>query len=117
MNVLIIEDDASDAEAIVAELESYGLKLDSCKRVDSMDALAEALNNSSWDVFVCDYVIPGLSWEAVLDACRGIAPDTPFVVVSGKRGEEYAVEVMRAGAQDYVTNKNWFAWLLPSCAS
>ena len=42
---------------------------------------------------------------SVLDLCLEAASDTPFIVVSGKKGEEYAVEAMRAGAQDYVTKQ------------
>jgi sigma-B regulation protein RsbU (phosphoserine phosphatase) len=33
-------------------------------------------------------------------------PDVPFIVVSGKVGEDAAVEIMKAGADDYLTKEN-----------
>ena len=37
---------------------------------------------------------------------RKLGYDTPFVVVSGKIGEDATVAMLRAGAQDYVTKEN-----------
>ncbi|MEM7078783.1 MAG: ATP-binding protein [Pseudomonadota bacterium] len=105
LNLLLVEDDASDAQAILDELETFGIKINRSMRVEAMPSIQEAFDNERWDAVICDYVLPGLNWQDVLTLCRQYDKDVPFVVVSGKRGIEYAVEVMRLGAQDYVTKQ------------
>jgi PAS domain S-box-containing protein len=50
--------------------------------------------------------MPRFGAPAALEVLRGLGYDTPFVVVSGKIGEDAAVAMMRAGAQDYVTKED-----------
>ncbi len=47
--------------------------------------------------------LPGPEALAIV---RELGYDTPFIVVSGKVGEDLAVEIMKAGAQDYITKEN-----------
>jgi two-component system, OmpR family, phosphate regulon sensor histidine kinase PhoR len=35
-----------------------------------------------------------------------LVTNVPFIVVSGKIGEDAAVEIMKAGANDYLTKEN-----------
>src|SRR3712207_9154191 len=42
----------------------------------------------------------------VLALLRDLGYDEPFIVVSGKIGEDAAVEIMKAGADDYLTKEN-----------
>lgn len=102
--VLLIEDDQTDAEELIVELERSGLLIAEKARVDTEEALRTALE-TPWDVVICDYVLPDFGWQNALHLCAEHAPETPFIVVSGQRGEEYAVEAMRAGAQDYVSKQ------------
>jgi signal transduction histidine kinase len=46
--------------------------------------------------------MPGFSGDDALKIVKAKAPDVPFIVVSGTRGEDQAVEVMRAGASDFI---------------
>lgn len=41
-----------------------------------------------------------------LELLRGLGYDVPFIVVSGKIGEDAAVGIMKAGANDYLTKEN-----------
>jgi DNA-binding NarL/FixJ family response regulator len=50
--------------------------------------------------------MPRFRGPEALDLLRGLGYDTPFVVVSGKIGEDATVAMMRAGAQDYVAKEN-----------
>ncbi|MFL5992565.1 MAG: PAS domain S-box protein [Rubrobacteraceae bacterium] len=55
---------------------------------------------------VSDYYMPRFGALAALELLRRLGYDTPFVVVSGKIGEDAAVAMMRAGAQDYVAKED-----------
>lgn len=110
--VLIAEDSEDDAMLLLRELRKGGYDPE-YERVDSADALAHALAAREWDLVISDYVMPGFSGLDALRMVRENGNKLPFIMVSGKMGEETAVEVMRAGAQDYVL-KGRFARMLPA---
>lgn len=68
-------------------------------------ALAEALAQQ-WDVVLSDFSMLGFNGMEALALCRSQRSDTPFILVSGTVGEEMAVAVMKAGANDYVMKHN-----------
>ncbi len=61
-----------------------------------------ALEEQVWDAVIADYTLPEFSGPAALALLREVGLDLPFVVVSGAIGEQAAVEMMRAGAHDYL---------------
>jgi diguanylate cyclase (GGDEF)-like protein/PAS domain S-box-containing protein len=101
LDLLLVEDDPDDAALIQHQLEREGYEL-RARRVDSPEAMAEALAAQSWDLVVSDHSMPRFSAMAALEMVRGADLDTPFIIVSGTIGEERAVAAMRAGASDYI---------------
>jgi DNA-binding NtrC family response regulator len=101
LNILLIDDSPGDAELALLQLKKSGWEIDSL-RVDSREALRAALTERSWDVILSDFSLPGISGEEALRLVRETGLDTPFIIVSSTIGEEAAVAMMRAGAQDYV---------------
>ena len=112
LNVLIIEDSEDDALLLERELSKNGYDLIS-RRVETPEAMQAALSAQEWDVVVSDYVLPHFSGLDALRMLKESRADTPFIVVSGKIGEETAVEAMKAGADDYILKGN-LARLLPA---
>ena len=68
--------------------------------------MKQALADREWDVITSDYNMPGFSALAALDILKESGLDLPFIVVSGKIGEDQAVATMKAGAHDYVMKQN-----------
>jgi len=101
LKVLIVDDSAVDAELTVRELTRGGFSVD-WQRVDSAADMAAALHDDAWDIVLSDFKMPGFNGLAALALVQASARDLPFVLVSGAVGEDIAVEVMRAGAHDYV---------------
>lgn len=83
------------------------------QRVDSAQALTEALTSAQWDVIICDYVMPGFSGLKALQILKENGCDIPFLMISGKVGEEAAAAAIRAGADDFVLKGN-LARLVPA---
>ena len=104
LNLLLVEDSEDDAQLILRELKRAGVALKH-RRVQTKSDLERALADSP-DIVLCDYSLPQLDAPTALASVRAIAPDMPFIVVSGTIGEETAVEVMRAGANDYLLKQN-----------
>jgi len=55
-----------------------------------------------WDVVISDYKLPQFSAPAALMVLKKTGLDIPFIAISGKVGEETAVELMKSGAHDYL---------------
>lgn len=72
-----------------------------------------ALKSHKWDLVVSDYSIPGFGGRAALELFQRENLSIPFLVVSGVIGEARAVEMVKAGAHDYVM-KNDLARLVPA---
>jgi PAS domain S-box-containing protein len=105
VRVLIVEDSAEDTFFIVRELQRGGFRVD-FQRVDTRDSMAAALERTTWDVIISDYSLPQFSGPAALALYLETRLDAPFIIVSGAVGEERAVEVVKAGAHDYVMKDN-----------
>jgi signal transduction histidine kinase len=100
LRLLLIEDSDDDAALILRELRA-GFDLQA-EIVQTKDAFMAALAEAPWDVIVSDYNLPRYNGMDALGDLRARGLDIPFVLVSGTIGEDRAVEVMRAGARDYV---------------
>ncbi len=100
-HILLVEDSPEDAELLRLTLFEAGLA-PVIRRVDSAAGLAEALTERAWELAISDYNLPGFSCIEALRQVREHSPDMPFIVVSGRIGEEDTVALMIAGADDCV---------------
>jgi PAS domain S-box-containing protein len=112
LRVLLVEDSDRDAELMVHHLESSGYKVHH-QRVHNAATMEAALGREQWDLVLCDYVLPGFDVAPAIDLLKSKKLDLPFIVVSGTVGEELAVEVMKAGAHDFIV-KDKLARLAPA---
>ncbi len=101
LRVLLVEDVETDAVLVLRALRKGGFQPD-CQRVDTAEAMAAALDQKSWDVVLSDCALPAFSGQAALQLLREREADVPFLVVSGAIGEEVAVQMLKAGAHDYI---------------
>lgn len=112
LRVLIAEDSAFDAVFLVRYLQNNGCAA-THERVWNPATMREALRRESWDVVLCDYQMPGFGVLPALEILREQGLDLPFIVVSGVIGEELAVDLMKAGAHDFIV-KGRLARLIPA---
>jgi PAS domain S-box-containing protein len=105
LQVLIIEDLEDDALLVVEQLHLGGYQ-PAWERVDTAGGLRTALEKGSWELVLSDYSMPGFTGLEALRMVRERNPDVPFILVSGAIGEELAVTIMKAGANDYVMKGN-----------
>jgi diguanylate cyclase (GGDEF)-like protein len=105
IRVLLIEDSADDAAQVLRILKRGGYSVRH-ERVESLAAMRTALDGLLWDIVICDFRMPGFGGQAALALLRERDLEMPFIIVSGTIGEETAVEMMKAGASDYVMKSN-----------
>jgi signal transduction histidine kinase len=101
LRLLLLEDRENDAALLLAELERLGYDV-TFTRVETREAMTDALRDGHWDVIISDFSMPQFSAPEALAVCRERGVELPFIIVSGTIGEEEAVDSMRAGAHDFV---------------
>lgn len=112
IRVLMVEDSEYDAFLILRELKKGGFE-PITERVETTEIMSRALQMKEWDIVISDYVMPQFSGLDVLKILKEAKKDIPCIVVSGKKGEDVAVDVMKAGADDYIL-KDDLRRLVPS---
>ena len=105
LRVLIVEDDAADADLAIRELGAAGIESVHV-RVDSEGSFRAALSSFAPHIIISDFSIPGFDGLAALQIAVHEAPDVPFIFVSGTLGEERAIQALHHGAVDYVLKTN-----------
>jgi PAS domain S-box-containing protein len=101
LRVLLVDDDAVDRLAVGRCLRQSGLPAE----VDEADSAAQALariGHAAYDCVVLDYYLPDADGAALLGRVKDAAPHVPVVILTGRGDEEVAVELMKAGAVDYL---------------
>ena len=113
LRVLIIEDSEDDAELLAIELKKGNYEI-TYQRVETKADMQAAIQGSqSWDIVLADYSMPQFSAIAALELLKEHDLDLPFVIVSGKIGDDTAVAAMKAGAHDYLV-KGKLSRLIPA---
>lgn len=98
--ILLIEDDAETAEAIVAELADRGFEVQWAG--DGVDGLSRA-RASSPDAMIVDRMLPGMDGLSVIDTLRKDQVRTPVLVLSALGAVDDRVRGLRMGGDDYLT--------------
>jgi len=105
LRVLIVEDSEDDALLVIRELERGSYDTTS-ERVETAEAMTDALEKQVWDIIIADYKLPHFSAPEALELFHQSGLDLPFIVISGTIGEETAVAIMKDGAHDYLMKDN-----------
>jgi two-component system, cell cycle sensor histidine kinase and response regulator CckA len=100
VRVLIVEDDPVDAGLMVRELKRAGFAPDWVRVETESDYLAQLETRP--DIVLSDSNLPLFDGFDALDLLRRSGLNIPFVLVSGRVGEDLAVEAMKRGAWDYL---------------
>ena len=101
LDILIIEDAALDAELIEDELRDGGVRFRS-RRIQTREEFLAELKSARPDIILSDFTLPHFDALEALSLLRKLSLEIPFILVTGTRSEEVAVECIREGADDYI---------------
>lgn len=105
MRVLLVEDDSSIGEPLVAGLERHGYE------VDWVRSAADALNTEPGDLVLLDLGLPDLDGQVVCRKLREVST-VPLIVVTARGDEIDRVALLDLGADDYLVKPFGFRELL-----
>jgi DNA-binding response OmpR family regulator len=99
--VLVVVDDEVDRLALKRALNATHFEL-SITEVVNADTALEAIDVTDYDCIFLDYNLPGKNGLALTKAVRARGIRVPIIVLTGQGDEQTAVELMKAGASDYL---------------
>ena len=100
MNFAVIEDSRSQAEVLKALLKSEGYQVEVFADGSSF---LEALDSRTFDFYVVDWVLPDIGGDVLVGKIREQCGwDVPVVVCTARTEEEFASDILRLGADDFV---------------
>lgn len=105
LKLLLLEDDAADAELILRFLRKSGLDPDATIASDEAEFSA-AIENDVFDAILADNSLPQFSSIDALKRLQEEKTNSAFILVTGTVSEEFAVEIIRQGADDYILKNN-----------
>lgn len=110
IKVLLLEDNAADADLIIRYLKKSGLSFIS-KVVESRIVFEASLDSFSPDIILSDYSLPAFDAVSAFKIIKERDLKIPFIIVSGIIGEENAVMLIKEGVTDYVSKNNFSSLL------
>lgn len=105
LRILLVEDDAADAELIEQQLKSSGFSF-SLVRVQTEFDFRHHLQVESPDVILSDHGLPSFSGFKALEITRADFPEKPFIFVSGSNDQGMVADMYEQGATDYVFKRD-----------
>lgn len=101
MKILLVDDDDEFLEQskMLWERREREVRVDTFR--DPEQAL-EKFENVEYDAVVADYKMPEMDGLELLRTIREEGYDTPFVILTGRGGEEVAMEAMNLKADRYI---------------
>ncbi|MCM1117884.1 MAG: response regulator transcription factor [bacterium] len=94
--ILIVEDDASNSQMIKEYLENHGY---ACTQAYSGSEGKLLFSMEEYNLVLLDLMLPGIPGEELVGL---FSEKAPVIVLSAKSGTDSKVEVLSAGAEDYL---------------
>jgi DNA-binding response OmpR family regulator len=100
MRVLLVEDEVRLADNLSAALrDGPGFAVDWAPDGEAGD---DAARHLCYDLVILDLMLPKLDGQALLRRIRNRKDSTPVLILTAKEGKETIVQLLNAGADDYL---------------
>lgn len=101
LKILILEDSLEDVEMVIRMLRRENMQFDHCIAM-TRDEYVFCLDTYQPDVILSDNSLPQFNAREALLLLREKDKHTPFILVTGTVSEEFAAQIIRQGADDYL---------------
>ncbi|MBW4602307.1 MAG: response regulator [Calothrix sp. FI2-JRJ7] len=102
LKILVVDDDEVDRMTVRRELYNAGV-LAVLSEVDTCSEAIKLVHTNSYDCIFLDYRLPDGDGLTLISRLRAENIKVPLVVLTGQSDELVAVELMKAGANDYLS--------------
>jgi PAS domain S-box-containing protein len=101
LKILMLEDNAADAE-IVQRLLKKGNGAANIRLAMTRQDYIEALDNFNPDIILADNSLPQFDASQALKMINERSLHIPFILITGTVSEEFAADIIKQGADDYI---------------
>ncbi len=99
--ILYIEDSEEYSELAIKVLKRSDPACE-VRLTDSLQEVEKLLKAEPFDLVLSDFSLIGFDARDVLKTCAALAPGTPLILLTGVLSDEVAVDLLKAGAADYI---------------
>ncbi|MFQ5687692.1 MAG: ATP-binding protein [Candidatus Scalindua sp.] len=110
VNIIVVEDDEGLSRLIARSLKCEGFDVGVVH--NGAQAIDLVVNNPA-DLMLLDYKLPDMSAGQIINALKEQKIEIQFIMMTGHGDEKVAVEMMKAGARDYIVKEGGFLEILP----
>ena len=111
LSVLLIEDNPGDAQRIQEILNQGGTAVE-VTWLQTLEAAREKLSQGEFAAILLDADLPDGQGVLVFNAVHQAAPRTPIIILTGQEDDAAALNLVQAGALDYLVKDRLDAYLL-----
>jgi signal transduction histidine kinase len=101
LDILIVDDDEVDRMLVRRALKNAGIQT-KIREVETSEYAIAALKAQPFDCVFLDYRLPDADGLQLVRAIRSEKFTLPLIVLTGQGDEQIAVDLMKAGASDYL---------------
>jgi two-component system, NarL family, sensor histidine kinase UhpB len=101
LKILYLEDRAEDAEIVLRLLKKSDFRFESLLAMNQKEFL-EALDSYEPDIILSDNSLPNFNASEALRIVQQRCINVPFILVTGAVSEEFAAQIIKLGADDYI---------------
>ncbi|CCI20068.1 Two-component hybrid sensor and regulator [Microcystis aeruginosa PCC 9807] len=102
LKILIVDDEEADRNTVRRLLKKSGIETEITEAADYEEA-KEKMSNNLFDCVLIDYLLPDQDGLTLVREIRQQGVTIPLIVLTGHGNEEIAVDMMKAGASDYLS--------------
>jgi len=101
LRILHLEDLFSDAELVNRALKKAKIDFERLV-VDNRENFVKALTEFAPDIILSDHSLPSFNSHEALSIFKTMGLNIPFILITATVSEEFAVDVIKRGADDYI---------------
>ena len=102
LKILIVDDEEADRITVRRLLKRSGMETQITEAADYEEA-KEKMSNNLFDCVLIDYLLPDQDGLTLVREIRQQGVKIPLIILTGHGDEEIAVDMMKAGASDYLS--------------
>jgi DNA-binding NarL/FixJ family response regulator len=106
ITILLIEDNAADANYLRALLSEYPRIDFDIRRASRVAEGVKLLDKGGIDLILSDLNLPDSTGMETIKAVRIAAPDLPVIMLTSLDDEDFAITAVQEGAQDYLVKSD-----------
>lgn len=112
IQILLVEDNPGDALLVEMMLSDLPIVTYTVTRANNLTEAMSLLQKYDYDAALLDMSLPDAEGLEIITQLKPCAPGLPIIVMTGRQDDEFAVQTVKEGVQDYLIKGRIDSWQL-----